>query len=430
MFLLFLLSISSIAASSQDIFSSFAVDNHMVYSPTPNQDNLDFGLISHIGICSDGIVMQASGQGSTTLIKINPQGTEVARAILTTRQANSIYWDSSNFVVPVLDGIQQYNNSDLSLNDSFGTNGTASFPSIRISSNDYTLDFSVVTKSANYYYAVGWYRTDVQRLDTVKLLVVRFELDGTPDTSFNSGSPYVLIATDNVTVFIPNEIIVLKNNIIIKTSDAFGPNDIVYGKQIISIPSNPLNGSSPTILEYGSTQVPVMTAASDNDSLFVFHNNTLFKYMADLSLDTSFNGSGSVTFTEPSMIFSVSFTPFTMTRVGTRIFVGGGYVSDSTQLPCILCYDISHLNTIVLDTSFFGTGYFIPNVSYYSNSQYGVGKIAFTSTTVPSLFFASTHYVTHVILPGDFTRKILVRKTLLERLAFEEAQGNRIPFLV
>ncbi len=402
-----------------DLFDSFAISSNKIYNAN-HMEGDNFEVITEFGIFSDGIILKASDP--IRLIKLNTEGVEIVRTDLVgyenNWEGNRIYWDSNNFVVPVAGGIQQHYSRDLTLNASFGIGGKASFSEVTVSGSSYPVQFVSVTKNGNYYYAVGYYNpTDA--LATIQPVIVRFELDGSIDDSFNaSNTPgYVVIETTEP-VWQPSEILVLENHVIIKT----------YHNYIVSIsldsPSNSYN------LLSNVNHACSMAAASDINSFFIFGDSTLYKYTGDLNLDLSFNRTGSVMLDNASTLFPHGNLAFAVKRIGNRILVGGQYRdSNSNEFPFILCYDISNLKKPVLDTSFFHKGCLLPDQLGYPNSSHGVFKIAFTQTTTPSLFFSSAHYITRVILGEQFSIQTVVPQTLSAILAFQKARGKTVPFL-
>lgn len=329
-----------------------------------------------------------------------------------------IYWDNSNFVVPVNTDVCNYRgylsryDYDLDLDASFGTAGITDAAILNSI-------FITVTKHNNKYYVGG-------QKDTMQAegLIYRYNLDGTVDTTFNNPNGYIeLDHQAAITQILPlKDFLVIKKNI-----PATG-----FTKLATLSYESPYNISDTDDVIMGNISVCSSLVKYDDYSFFGADGSSLRKYKVSddgmISRDTSFNiasGSGTLTNIDANLIFQY------LLKINNYLFIGG-YEQSDEKYPKILCYNISNMAHPVLETSFYNNGLWSAAEQHemYPDGDFGIQSMTFTTdSAIPSIFFSGDKRIVRVGITNEKLVKNSSPQTITSRVLLLDALNKKIPFL-
>lgn len=341
------------------------------------------------------LILYVVGNDNPTFLKLHHNGDILNKIICNVAYSPpyfptpQICWDDNQFIIPAIDnagnGILQCYDYDFTLINSFGGNNNGTTTALD------SFLFTTVTKIGSYYYVGG--------LKNGKSTIARFNLDGTLDTTFNS--------TDNTGGYIVSDSLyghVLNISYFSDTIIFITEHNILAA---IPINSGTLNATPPSIeippYKIGYQGLISNIEPYDNSSFFVATGPIIYKYTYDsnthtLALDTSFNQTGSITFSKISTVLANSdnwYPIFSIKKVGNFLYAAGEYFTGDSYHPWITCYTISNTTFPYLEPSFFGQGYFTP--LWYPGVSWGAQHILPISNNLHSFFITGGQLVEYVV---------------------------------
>lgn len=314
---------------------------------------------------------------------------------------------------------------DLTPITNFGTNGT-----VEINHNNNIQLLSLYKTSDNKYYVGG----GIEIQDSYTPFIARFNpTTGTLDNTFHNLG-YLFNGTfSKITNALLNNMVIVGNSLVYhnRTAEKLYTFDLTDSDLAVV---DTIDGKFECVIPYETSSIFTAKSSNDNTSVQIDY----FKVSSNSHLTDNY---GFIFFnTTLGMDNNTPFKVRSLSTLATNKLFIWAEVNSLSDYPVLVCYDISDISMIHIDTTFFEGGYWFYDNYYdplaYTQTAHGFLNGLITNSLIPTLLGRTDTKIIHIPLPASFiTTPIILSairsssKNMKSRLALEQAIGNTIPFV-